>query len=161
MRKITSSSLVLLLLLSITQIASAKSQGDWSTLKNFVGQPIAIKCEDGSTTFGILAFVDDSLIKMQLADHDQLTSQEMSFKRGEVTKVWHAKFRFGETNTKKGVLIGLGIGFGIGYAVAYATRKQGPPHGAALFPLGGVSIGALVGSSKSKDHKKQKLIYSV
>jgi small nuclear ribonucleoprotein (snRNP)-like protein len=161
MRKITSSSLVLLLLFSIAQVASGKPQGDWATLKSFVGQPVAIKAEDGSTTFGILSFVDDSLIKIQLAWEDQLTSQEISFKRGEVTKVWHAKFRFGETHIKRGALIGLAVGMGVGYAVAYATRKQGPPHGAALFPLGGVSIGALVGSSRSKDHKKQKLIYSV
>ena len=161
MRKITSSSLVLLLLVSVAQIASAKPQGDWLTLKNFVGQPVAIKAEDGSTSFGILGFVDDAIIKIQLAREDQLTSQEISIKRGEVTKVWHAKFRFGETNTKRGALIGLAVGMGVGYAAAYATRDQGPPHGFALFPLGGLSIGALVGSSKPKDHKKLKLIYSV
>lgn len=161
MRKITSSALALLLLLSIAQVTSAKSQGDWASLKNFVGQPIAIKTEDGVTTFGILGFVDDFLIKVQLADKEQLSSQEVSFKRGEVTKVWHARFRFGETNTKRGALIGLGVGFGVGYVAAYAMRNQGPPHGFALFPMGGAGVGALVGSTSSKDHKKQKLIYSV
>ena len=161
MRMITSSSLVLLLLLSIAQVTSAKPQGDWVDLKNFVGQPIAIKTEDGVTTFGVLGFVDDSQIKIQLADKEHLTSQEMSLNRGEVTRVWHARFRFGETKTKKGALIGLGVGFGVGYLAAYATAKQGPPHGFALFPMAGVGVGALVGSSRSKDHKKQKLIYSV
>ena len=158
MRKITSSSLVLLLLFSITL---AKPQGDWANLKNHVGQPIAIKTHDGVTSFGILGFVDDSLIKIQLADTEQLSSQETSFTRGEVSRIWHAKFRFGETNTKRGLLIGLGVGFGVGYAAAYATREQGPPHGFALFPLGGAGVGALVGSTRSKDHKKLKLIYSV
>jgi len=157
-RKITSSSLALLLLFSIAQ---AKPQGDWINLKNFVSQPIAIKTEDGSTAFGILGFVDDSLIKVQLAEEDHLTSQEVSFKRGEVARIWHAQFRFGATNTKKGALIGLGVGFGVGYAAAYATRDQGPPHGFALFPLAGTGVGALVGSTRSNDHKKLKLIYSV
>ena len=158
MRKITSSSLIILLLFSI---ALAKSQGDWTNLKNYVGQPIAIKTNDGVTSFGILGFVDDSLIKVQLADKEQLSSHETSFTRGEVTRIWHAKFRFGETNTKRGLLIGLGVGFGVGYAAAYATREQGPPHGFALFPMGGAGVGALVGSTRSKDHKKQKLIYSL
>ena len=54
MRKITSSSLVLLLLFSIAQVTSAKAQGEWTDLKNFDGQPIAIKTEDGVTSFGIL-----------------------------------------------------------------------------------------------------------
>jgi small nuclear ribonucleoprotein (snRNP)-like protein len=160
-RKITSSSLVLLLLFSIAQVTSAKPQGDWASLKNFLGQPIAIKTTDGSTSFGVLGFVDDSQIKVQLADKEQLSSHETSFRRGEVTRIWHAKFRFGETKTTRGALIGLGVGFGVGYVAAYATRKQGPPHGFALFPLGGAGVGALVGSSRSKDHKKQKLIYSI
>lgn len=159
MRKITSSTLVLVLLFSITQTTSAKPQGDWASLKNFVGQPIAIKTQDGHTTFGVLGFVDDSEIKVQLADNERLTSQEILFKRAEVTRVWHAKFRFGETNTKRGALIGLGVGFGVGYLAAWATAKQGPPHGFALFPMAGVGVGALVGSWRSKDHKKQKLIY--
>lgn len=161
MRKITSSSLVLLLLFSIAQVTSGKPQGDWANLKNFVGQPIAIKTNDGSTSFGVLGFVDDSVIKVQLADNEQLSAQETSFNRGEVTNIWHAKFRFGETTTKRGALIGLGVGFGVGYAAAYATRNQGPPHGFALFPMGGAGVGALVGSSRSKGHKKQRLIYSV
>ncbi|HKU76885.1 MAG TPA: hypothetical protein VJR02_23440 [Pyrinomonadaceae bacterium] len=161
MRKTTSSSLILLLLFSIAQVTSAKPQGDWASLKNYVGQPIAIKTNDGVTSFGVLGFIDDSLLKVQLADKEQLSSHETSFKRGEVTKIWHAKFRFGETNTKRGLLIGLGLGFGVGYAAAYATREQGPPHGFALFPMGGAGVGALVGSMRSKDHKKRKLIYSL
>lgn len=161
MRKITSSSLVLLLLFSIAQVTSAKPQGDWVNLKNFVGQPVAIKTEDGATSFGVLNFVDDSQVKIQLADTDQLIPQEISFKRDEVTKVWRAKFRFGETNTRKGLLIGLGVGFGVGYVAAFAMAKQGPPHGFALFPMAGAGAGALIGSSNSKAHKKQKLIYSV
>lgn len=160
MRKTTSSSLVLLLLFSIAQVTAAKSQGDWANLKNFVGQPIAIKTNDGSTSFGILSLVDDSLIRVQLADKEQLSAQETSFTRGEVTRIWHAKFRFGETKTKRGALIGLGVGFGVGYVTAYALREQGPPHGFALFPMGGAGVGALVGSTRSKDHKKLKLIYS-
>ena len=161
MRKITSSSLVLLLLFSIAQVTSAKSQDDWANLKNYVGQPVAIKTNDSVTSFGILGFVDDSLIKVQLADKEQLSVQETSFPRGEVTRVWHAKFRFGETKTKRGALIGLGVGFGVGYVTAYALREQGPPHGFALFPMGGAGVGALVGSTKSKDHKKLKLIYTL
>lgn len=161
MRKMIASGLVIVFLFSIAQVTFAKSQGDWSNLKNLIGQPVAVETTDGSTVFGVLNFVDDSEMKVQVADDERVSAREEFFKRVEVTKVWQAKFRFGQTNTRKGALIGLGIGLGVGYVTAFALAKRGPPHGLGLFPIAGVTVGAMVGSSKSKDHKKQKLIYSI
>jgi small nuclear ribonucleoprotein (snRNP)-like protein len=161
-RKMTAGCLILLLLISIAHVTSAKPQSEWSNLKNFIAQQIAIKTKDGVTTFGVLNFVDDSKIELQLADDERVSAQERSFKRTEVKRVWRAKLRFGESNTGKGALIGLGIGLGTGYLTAWvmAKRDSGPPHGFALFPMIGAGVGAIVGESKPKDHKKQKLIYS-
>jgi hypothetical protein len=36
-----------------------------------------------------------------------------------------------------------------------------PPHGFALFPIGGAVIGALLATRWKKKHKKQALIYSI
>jgi small nuclear ribonucleoprotein (snRNP)-like protein len=83
MRKMTACCLVFLLLISIAHVTSAKPQSNWSNLKNFIGQEIAIKTEDGVTAFGVLGFVDDSQMKVQLTDKQQLSAQETHFKRAE------------------------------------------------------------------------------
>ncbi len=163
MRKLTASCLALLLLISVAQVTSAKPQTDWSGLKNFIGQAIAIKTADGITSFGVLIAVDDSEIIVRLADELQRSIRETPFKRAEVTKIWRAKFRFGEKKTGRGALIGLGAGFGAGFLTAFVMAQRGnsdPPHGFALFPIVGAGVGAMIGASKFKGHKKQKLIYS-
>ena len=68
MRKLTASSLIFLLLISVAHLTSAKPQNDWSSLKNFIGQPVAIKTADGNTPFGVLVSVDYSEISVHLAD---------------------------------------------------------------------------------------------
>lgn len=164
MRKTIAYFLVFLLLTSIAPAASAKPKGEWSSLKTFIGQPIAIKTADGVTSFGVLVTVDDSEINVNLADELRRSIRETPFKRAEITKIWRAKFRFGETKTVRGALIGLGAGLGAGYVTAAILAQQrdpGAPHGFGLFPITGAVVGALVGASKFKGHKKQKLIYSI
>ena len=163
MRRMATWCLIFSLLLSIAPATSAKPQNDWSNLKNFTGQVIAINSVDGATMFGFLIDIDDSQITIQLADDERMSAQERTFKRAEVVKVWRAKFRFGDDNTGKGALIGVGVGLGAGYvtALVLAQRDSGPPHGVALFPIVGAVVGAKVGASKPKGHKKQKLIYSI
>ena len=93
-----------------------------------------------------------------------MSIRETPFKRAHVTKVWRATFRFGEKKTGRGALIGLGVGLGAGYltALGLAQRENsGPPHGFALFPIIGAGVGAMIGGSKFKGHKKMKLIYSI
>ena len=164
MRKLTSLFLIFLLLISSAHVTSAKPQSDWFYLKNFIGQPIAIQTNDGVTSFGVLISVDDSEILVYLADELRRSLQETPIKRAEVTKVWNAKFRFGEKKTGRGALIGLGAGLGAGYLTAFVLAQRengGAPHGFALFPIVGAGAGALIGASKFKGHKKQKLIYSI
>ena len=164
MRKLTESFSIFLLMISVAPATLAKSQSDWSNLKNFIGQPIAIKIADEVTSFGVLVSVDDSEIIVQLADELRRSIRETPFKRAEVTKVWHAKFRFGEKKTGRGALIGLGVGFGAGFLTAFVLAQRenaGPPHGFSLFPIVGTGAGALIGARKYKGHKKQKLIYSI
>ena len=164
MRTIAVWSLIVVLLISTTPATFAKSYSDWPILRTLVDQGIAIRTKDGETLFGVLSFVDDSEIKILLADDRQLDAQETSFKRENVAKVWRATLRFDERNTGKGALIGAGVGLGAGFATVLVMAKRGssdPPHGFALFPLIGAGVGALFGASKKKDHKKQKLIYSI
>ena len=164
MRRITTYCLIYLLLISSARVISAKPQSDWSNLKNFIGHPIAIKTADGVTSFGSLISVDDSEITVYLADELQRSIRETPFKRAEITKIWRAKFRFGEKKTGRGALIGLGAGLGAGYVTALVMAQRensGPPHGFALFPIIGAGIGAMLGASKFKGHKKQELIYSI
>ena len=164
MRKVTASFLIFLLLISVAHVTAAKPQSDWSSLKNFIGQAIAIKTTDGVTSFGSLVSVDDSEITVRLVDELQRSMQETPFKRAEVTKIWRAEFRFGEKKTGRGALIGLGAGLGAGYLTAFVMAQRensGPPHGFALFPIVGAGVGAVIGASKFKGHKKQKLIYSI
>lgn len=163
MRKLTSCCLIFLLLISVAHLTLAKSQSDWSNLKNFIGQPIAIETADGVISFGDLISVDDSEIIIHLADELRKSIRETPFRRTEVTKVWRAKFRFGEKKTALGALIGLGIGFGAGFLTAsvLAQREVGACHGCALFPIVGAGVGGTIGASRFKGHKKQKLIYSI
>lgn len=164
MRKLIASCLISLLLLLFTHVTSAKPQNDWSKLKNFVGQPIAIKTTGDVTLFGALVSVDDSELTVYLADESQRSTRETSFQRAEITRVWQAKFRFGERKTGRGALIGLGVGLGAGYLTAFLLAQGGnadPPHGFALFPIAGAGAGAMIGATKFKGHKKQKLIYSI
>jgi small nuclear ribonucleoprotein (snRNP)-like protein len=163
-RKLTAYCLISLLLISFAHVTSAKPQSDWSNLKNFIGQPIAIKTADGVTSFGVLVSVDVSEITVHLADEVERSIRETPFKRAEVTKVWRAKFRFGEKKTGRGALIGLGAGLGAGYLAAFVLAQRensGAPHGFGLFPIVGAGVGAMIGASKYKGHKKQKLIYSI
>lgn len=153
-----------LLLTSIARVASAKPQGQWSNLKNFIGQEIGIERKDGFTAFGILQVVDESEIQVQLADEEHLFTHDTAFQRADVSKVWRAKLRFGESNTRKGALIGVGVGLGAGYVTALVLAQRensGPPHGFGLFPIIGTLVGAKIGASRVKDHKKKKLIYSI
>lgn len=164
MRKLTVYCLISMLLISNAHVTSAKPQGDWSSLKNFIGQAIAIKTADGVTSFAVLVSVDDSEIKVHLADELQRSLRETPFRRTEVTKVWRAKFRFGEKKTGRGALIGLSAGLGAGYLTALVSAQRnngGAPHGFALFPIIGAGVGAMIGASKFKGHKRQKLIYSI
>ena len=164
MRKSTARCLVFLLMTSVGHVTQAQTQSNWSNLKNVIAQPIAIKTVDGVTSFGALVSVDDSEITVHLADELQRSIRETPFKRAEVMKVWRAKFRFGEKKTGRGALIGLGVGLGAGYVTALVMAQRensGPPHGFALFPIAGAAVGAMIGTSKFKGHKKQKLIYSV
>ena len=164
MRTIVVWSLIVVLLVSTTPATCAKTQGDWIILRGSIDQGIAIRTKDGDTNFGILSYVDDLEIRMHLADERQLDARETPFRRERIVKVWRATLRFDERNTSKGAMIGAGVGLGAGFATVIVMAKRGssdPPHGFALFPLIGAGVGALVGASQKKGHKKQNLIYSV
>ena len=164
MRRVTACCLILLLLISVARATSARSQSDWTNLKVFISQPVAIKTKDGETSFGLLVFANESELKLDLANDEGLANQERSFRREEVTKVWRARFRFGETKMGRGALIGAGAGLGAGFVTAAVMASSGssdPPHGFGLFPLVGAGLGAIIGATKAKGHKKQKLIYQI
>jgi hypothetical protein len=161
MKKLTATLLTFLLILQITPRASAKPKGNWDMVKALVSKSVAVKTKSGVTHFGLLQFADDNAIRIWLADNVRLT-QEISLRRDEVGQVWLAKLHMDETNVGKGALIGAGVGLGVGFiasAILASQCKGCPPHGFALFPLGGAGVGALLGWKKK--HKKQKLVYSI
>ena len=162
MKKIVALCLSLLLALSIIPSTLAQSQNDWTNLKNFIGQEVAVKTKRSVTSFGLLFYADDSEIRLNLADDERVSTNETSFKRDEVMKIWRATLRFGESNIGKGALIGAGAGFGVGITTALVMAQRGssdPPVGFGLFPIIGAGVGAIVGAVKPKRHKKRNAIY--
>jgi len=163
MKKLTATLLTLLLIIQVTPRVSAKPKGNWDMVKALVNQPIAVRTQIGVTHFGLLQAADDKTIRIWLADDERLT-REISLRRDEVARVWLAKLRFEETNIGKGAWIGAGVGVGVGFIVAgllASQRDASPPHGFALFPMGGAGVGALIGAFSKKKHKKQDLVYSL
>lgn len=161
MNKLTATLLSVVLLTSTASSAMAKPTGDWSAVKNSAGQEVAIKTTDGVTSFGILRSADDSGIAVLLADKQGLASQETLFRRDEIEKVWRARLRFGERNTRKGAWIGAAAGLGAAFAYASLGRHEDAPVGVGLFPAYGAGAGAVIGALSKKGHKKVKLIYGL
>ena len=165
MKKIAATFLAFVLLIELAPAVSAKPKGDWSDVKNLAPQEmLAVKTNDGVTSFGVLVAADDSGIRLNLADKEGISSQETSLPRNQIKKVWRAKLRFGERNTAKGTLIGLGAGFGVALIstiILSKTNPGDPPTGAGFFLALGAGIGAGIGHFMKKGHKKGQLVYSV
>lgn len=156
--------LVFTLFILTVPVSFARQKGDWNTVKNSINQQIAVKTKDGKTTFGILRAADDSEIKFQAAGKKDISTQQTTVRRDELTGVWRATLRFGGRQIGKGALIGAGIGAGIGVAIFAGTAKDDDDGLAgAIIPLTaiyGAGIGAVAGIFSKKSHKKNELIYS-
>lgn len=159
MNRLVATLLSVVLLTSTASPALAKPKGDWGAVKNLAGQEVAIKTTDGATSFGILRSADDSAVAILLADKEGLASQETTFRRDEIEKVWRARLRFGERNTRKGAWVGAAAGLGAAFAYASLGNHQDAPVGVGLFPVYGAGAGAVMGAFSKKGHKKGKLIY--
>ena len=166
MKKVISILIALGLLVSIAPTASAKPKGDWAAVKAIAGgqsTSIAVKTTSDKTHYGLLDSIDDSGITIQVAGWDDMTSQRITVKREQVTKVWRAQLRF-EGNVKKAAWIGAGVGVGAAFIVAgvLASKDEADaPAGAALFPLIGAGAGAVAGMFWKKKHRKLELVYSI
>ena len=166
MKKLISILMALGLLVNIAPIASAKAKGDWAAVKAIVGSQstsIAVKTNSEKTHYGLLDSIDDSGITIQVAGWDDMTSQRITVKREQVTKVWRAQLRF-EGNVKKAALIGAATGVGVAFIAAgiLASKNEAdPPTGAALFPMIGAGAGAVAGIFWKKKHRKLELVYSI
>lgn len=161
MSKLVATLLSVVLLTSTAPAALAKPTGDWSAVKSSAGQEVAIKTTDGVTSFGILRSADDSVVAVLLADEEGLAAQETLFRCDEIAKVWRARLRFGEKNTRKGAWIGAAAGLGAALAVASLGNHQDAPVGVGLFPIYGAGAGAVIGAFSRKGHKKGKLLYGL
>ena len=166
MKKLISILIALGLLGNIAPTVSAKPKGDWAAVKALVGgqsTSIAVKTNSNVTHYGLLDSIDDSGITIQIAGWDDMTSQRITVRREQVTKVWRAQLRF-EDNVKKAALIGAGLGVGAAFIVAgvLASKNEADaPAGAALFPLIGAGAGAVAGVFWKKKHRKLELVYSI
>ena len=166
MKKLISILIALGLLVNIAPIASAKPKGDWAAVKAIVGSQstsTALKTNSDKTDYGLLDSIDDFGITIQVAGWDDMTSQRITVKREQVTKVWRAELRF-EGNTKKAALIGAGMGVCTAFIAAgiLASKNEAdPPAGAVLFPLIGAGAGAIAGMFWKKKHRKLELVYSI
>ena len=140
----------------------AQSKGDWEAVKATANRPVAVQTKSGKTLFGLVQWIDDSSLQMEIAAQDDLTGQSINIPRDEVEKVWRASLRFGN-NVTKASLIGVGVGVGVVFTVGLVKRAQhssDPMPGAVLVPLGGGAAGTVAGWFWKKKHKKKELIYS-
>lgn len=164
MKKLTATLLTLTLLTQIAPAVSAKPKGDWNAVKALQDRSISVETKKGALYYGLLQSADDDAIVIQIAAEEDFTPHEISVRRDEVRKVWHAKLRFGEKNIAKGAWIGTGLGFVATVATLSVVAGQENADralGAVWFPVLGAGIGAVVGAFWKKKHKKQKLVYSV
>ncbi len=163
MKKLTATLLCLILVIQTVPAISAKQTGNWNAVKALIDQPIAFKLRNRDVVFGILQFADDAVLKVQIAEKENFSSQEVNLRREEVEKVWRAKLSFGETNISKGIWIGAGVGASVTAVTLIAVSgKENADRalGVIWLPLLGAGVGALIGSIRKKKHKKQQLIYS-
>lgn len=163
MKKLIAILIASALLTQFVPNVAAKPKGDWDAVKTAANRALAVKTKSGKTHFGLVQSIDDAGLKMQLAGRDDMTSQTIDLRRDEVAKVWRAGLRFGEDNMKKAGWIGAGVGTGVILVIVAANHdSDDAPAGAALFPLLGAGVGAIVGAFWwKKKHKKQELIYSI
>ncbi len=164
MKRFMATLLTLTLLIQIAPSVSAKPKGDWDAVKALANKSIAVKTTNGETHYGLLQSADDAAILVQIAGKEDFTPQEISLRREEVQKVWHAKLRFGESNVAKGAWIGAGLGFAATVITLSAVAGQENADralGAVWFPFLGAGIGAVAGVFWKKKHKKQELVYSI
>lgn len=164
MNRLISVLMTLALLSQLVPAVSARPKGDWNAVKALVVTTVAVKTKTGDTHYGLMQDADDSGIRVQIAGQDSFTSQEITFKRDTVARVWRARLRFDETNVKKAAWIGAGLGVGVGMAAAAikgAAGSSDPPTWVALYPFFGAGVGAIVGKFWKKKHKKQELVYSI
>ncbi len=166
MKKLICILITLGLLVNIAPTVSAKPKGDWAAVKAIVGSQstsIAVKTNSDKTHYGLLDSIDDSGITIQIAGWDDMTSQRITVRREQVTKVWRVQLRF-EGNVKEAALIGAGMGLGAAFIVAgvLASKNEADaPAGAVLFPLIGAGAGAVAGVFWKKKHRKLELVYSI
>ncbi|HKG62357.1 MAG TPA: hypothetical protein VKB05_21530 [Pyrinomonadaceae bacterium] len=163
MKKLISLLMALVLLVQIAPAVLAKHKGDWNAVKALANSSVAVKTNTGETHYGLMRSADDSSITVQIADHDDFTPQEISFRRDEVAKLWRARLRFGQKNIAKGAWLGAGAGLGAGYiaALIQSAKDSGDPFvGGGLFIIYGAVAGAFLGRFWKKSHKKQDLVYS-
>jgi small nuclear ribonucleoprotein (snRNP)-like protein len=164
MKKFMATLLTLTLLIQIAPAVSAKPKGSWDAVKALTNRSIAVKTTKGETYYGLLNSADDAGIAVQVAAKEDFTPQEISLRRNEVQKVWHAKLRFGESNIAKGAWIGTGVGFAatvITLSAVAGSENADRAVGAVWFPFLGAGIGAVAGVFWKKKHKKQELVYSI
>ncbi len=104
MKKLISILIALGLLVNIAPTVPAKPKGDWAAVKAIVGgqsTSIAVKTNSNVTHYGLLDSIDDSSITIQVAGWDDMTSQRITLRREQVTKVWRAQLRLKTTSKRQ------------------------------------------------------------
>ena len=87
-----------------------QSKSDWSAVKSLVNQEVAIKTKNGKINYGIIKTVQNEEITLRLAGKKRMSTDEKTFQKSEIKKIWRALLFVNERNTGKGALIGAGVG---------------------------------------------------
>ena len=138
-----------------------QSKSDWSAVKSLVNQEVAIKTKNGKINYGIIKTVQNEEITLRLAGKKRMSTDEKTFQKSEIKKIWRALLFVNERNTGKGALIGAGVGAA---ALGIPSLAEGSDDGLAgvgliLGGIGGAAVGGVVGFLTKKKHKKRDLIY--
>lgn len=157
---------LIFILFSLSSQTTFAQKNSWDSIKGFVTQEIAIKKQNGDILFGRLDSVNDKEIVIQIANKNDLTTNNLTLNKTEVEKVWEATLRFKERNTAKGTLIGAGVGAAIGVAITVSSTKKPDSDGLEalsipIIMLPAAGLGAIIGFFSKKGHKRGKLIYVV
>lgn len=141
--------------------ALAQKRGSWTDVQNLVNQEVAVKAGNGKTIYGILKSVEDTGIRLQIAEKRAVSANETALSRGEIKKIWHANLFVNQRKTGTGALIGAVVGSAAigGIAVAQGDDDGLAAAGFVIGAIPGALAGGVVGFFTRKKHKKGVLVF--
>ena len=138
---------------ALAQDQTAPSTGTWENVRAAApGERLEVKLKSGKTVKGTFVSASDGGLNLQRGGNDT------SVNRDDVRQVYRVAAKSSSTPALIGAAVGAAVGAGGTAASAVTDDSEGVGAGAALLPLVGAGIGALVGLAFG-GRQKRVLIY--